>query len=75
RQCRIDGKSGWSVCEDGNVGGKSMPRAAVVDDDGTKPPTAETVPMMAAITAELEDRSPVPVTIEPWQIIATGGEA
>ena len=30
--------------------------------------------MMAAVAAELRDRNPVPVTVEPWQILG-GGEA
>lgn len=45
------------------------------DDAGTPILFAGDPRMMAAIAGELAERSPVPVIIEPWQILATGGEA
>jgi hypothetical protein len=45
-------------------------------DDAGKPVLFAGDPrMMAAIADELSRRSPVPVTVESWQLLAVGGES
>lgn len=52
RRRGVDGNSGWRVRDVGDDGERTTPRAAAVDDDGTKPATVETTSGINASIAE-----------------------